>query len=178
MTLANLNIDRWLVTKAVIYAIAFFCLLICTALLRSAWLKHAEARVCKQKVKEARAWRQITQRLRQDNQHLQSRVANLTRSAPVDDSQANILGFVQSAVQECGLSLQQLQPLEPVANDDLQERSLELNLLGRYHQLGRLIYILEASHHIVQVRSLDIRTQGLLSQDLIIVLRISFFRMA
>ncbi len=169
---------KWLIVKAGIVgaAILIFSVLHRPMLLRI-WQARSQVNVHERKVSEARSWRQITRKLEQENQSIQTQLTAFEKTISKDEVLSKIIGFLQNKGLESSMRFLYLKPQRPRSSTGFQEFSFEIGLKGTYHNLGKFLFALEISQNVIQVRSLEIQTKNMISKELNIFLKVSVFLM-
>ncbi len=169
---------KWLIVKAGMVGVAILILSVLhRPMLLGIWEARSQVKVHKRKVSEARSWRQITQKLEQENQSIQTQLTAFEKTISKDEVLSKIIGFLQNKGLESSMRFLYLKPQRPRSSAGFQEFSFEIGLKGTYHNLGKFLFALESSQNVIQVQSLEIQTKDMTSKELNVSLKIALFFM-
>jgi len=169
---------KWLIVKAGMVGVAFLILSVFhRPMLLRIWEARSQVKVYERKVSEARSWRQITQKLEQENRSIQAQLTAFEKTISKDEVLSKIIGFLQNKGLESSMRFLYLKPQRPRSSAGFQEFSFEIGLKGSYHNLGKFLFALEISQNVIQVQFLEIQTKDMISRELNISLRVSVFLM-
>ncbi len=167
---------KWLITKAGVAGVAIFILIgFHRPLLLRTWAAWSQIKIHEQKVNEARSWRQITQKLEQENQSMQTQLTAFEKTISKDEVLSKIIGFLQNKGMRSNMRFLYLKPQRPRSSAGFQEFTFEVGLKGTYHNLGKFLFALESSQNVIQVQSLEIQTKDMTSKELNVFLKIALF---
>ena len=169
---------KWLVVKAGMVGVAFLILSVFhRPMLLRIWQARSQVKVHERKVSEARSWRQVTQKLEEENRSIQAQLTAFEKTISKDEVLSKIIGFLQNKGLESSMRFLYLKPQRPRSSAGFQEFSFEIGLKGTYHNLGKFLFALESSQNVIQVQSLEIRTLDMILKELNISLKVSVFLM-
>ncbi len=169
---------KWLIVKAGMVGVAFLILSVFhRPMLLRIWQARSQVKVHERKVSEARSWRQVTQKLEEENRSIQAQLTAFEKTISKDEVLSKIIGFLQNKGLESSMRFLYLKPQRPRSRAGFQEFSFEIGLKGTYHNLGKFLFALEISQNVIQVQSLEIQTKNMISKELNISLKVSVFLM-
>ena len=126
---------------------------------------------------EARDWQQIRSRLNARIQHVRTRLAAMEQGKPQIQVQSGILNFINGASKKSGLSLSFIKPRGKEEKPEYNETQIELGLVGRYHEFGEFLYLLESSENAINIQRVQLVAKGLTNETLNAVLTLSFYQL-
>ena len=169
---------KWLIVKAGMVGVAFLILSVFhRPMLLRIWQARSQVKVHERKVSEAQSWRQVTQKLEEENRSIQAQLTAFEKTISKDEVLSKIIGFLQNKGLESSMRFLYLKPQRPQSSAGFQEFSFEIGLKGTYHNLGKFLFALEISQNVIQVQSLEIQTKDMISSELNISLKVSVFLM-
>ena len=164
---------KWLIAKVALLLMGILVVLtVHWPLIVNTWQSHHTMKSHQAKVTEAHSWKDITPRLRMENETLAAKLVVLGQDTSAARSRSGILHFIQIACQDAGLQVDYIRPQWPETLQGYDEWSIQLGLKGTYHKLGRLLYLLETSENLTRVESLIVTTNDMLTKRLDIVLEV------
>ncbi len=128
-------------------------------------------------LKEARNWQVITRRLGAQIQQIRTRLDRIEENRPEAQMQSGILSFVHKASKEAGLTLSFIKPGAKNELPEYSETLIVLGLVGRYHAVGRFLYLLESSENAITLQWMELATKGLIEETLNVELTLSFYQL-
>lgn len=94
-----------------------------------------------------------------ENRRLERELDELLVSLPRRDQLSAVLGELQRHAADTGVTLQRIEPGEPVPERTHEVLPISVDVEGPFHALGRFVDRVERSPLLMRVRALDIRAQ-------------------
>lgn len=139
----------------------------------SIWKKWRDFKNLQVQVIEAYSWKEVTRQLKQENDRLRDELSKLYRRVPQEEALSNFIQYLQKERKKAKLELIYLKPYFAQKVGRYQEVPVELELKGKFHDLGRFLSRLENSNNIIQFKTLKIKTRDMLTNKLNIHLKLS-----
>ncbi|MBD3288911.1 type 4a pilus biogenesis protein PilO [candidate division KSB1 bacterium] len=174
-------IDLYHLKKWMIYLCCFLLLLL-WALLSSLFPQAVqtfrianEIRINNQRVKQVENWGMTVQRLEVENKKLTSVLQEIQLQAPQDDELSYILNFFSEAAKTSKVSFLSIEPQETEHNPQYRVIPFHVQLTGSYHHLAKFLNIIETAKSVVKIDQLNIKTKGLIENELLVTMKISVY---
>jgi Tfp pilus assembly protein PilO len=173
------NVDKWLRIRIVggILVIAIFWLLPgrqIQAILES----HSKRRMIEEQIAEAQSWREITTKIRQQNQMLSGKLDRLYLEIPENEVLSAIVAFIQHSGREAKVELTTIKPGESILGDSSQEIPFFLSVQGKFTSLGKFINLLETSQYVLSIKHFDLRTADMTTSTIDCTIELVVFQVA
>ena len=167
---------KWLLVKAGLSLGSFLIFIVVLwSQAIAIWENWSEVKSRQMKVEEARAWKDVTHRVEQENNMIKADLTALYQKVPQNEVLSGIINFLQRTGKEAGIRFIYVKPERPRKLAHYEEISFELGLKGYYHNLGKFLFSLESSENVIRVQSLEMTTKDMITKELNIDLKISVF---
>lgn len=126
---------------------------------------------------EARAWRNIKERLDGEILGLRKHLNTMTDTTSQSRGQASTVEFIQQQCKAAKLAITSIQPMPAMTSDNYVHQPIKVHLIGRYHAVGQFVYALETASDVIEVDYLKLSTKDLLSDRLDVEAHLSIYEL-
>ena len=173
------SVDKWLKIRIVggFLVIAILWLLPgrqIQAILES----HSKRRMIEEQIAEAQSWREITTKIRQQNQMLSGKLDRLYLEIPENEVLSAIVAFIQHSGREAKVELTTIKPGESFHRDTSQEIPFFISVQGKFTSLGKFINLLETSQYVLNINHFDLNTANMTTDTIDCNIELVVFQVA
>jgi Tfp pilus assembly protein PilO len=173
------NVDKWLKIRIVGGFLVIVVLWLVPGRQIPAILESNSKRsVIEEQIAEAQSWREITSKIRQQNQLLLGKLDRLYLETPENEVLSAIVAFIQHSGREANVELTAIKPAESVLGDASQEIPFFLSVTGKFTGIGKFINLLETSQYVLSIKHLDLNTADMTTNTIDCTIELVVFQVA
>ncbi len=149
------------ITREQIYVIAGFLLFsilvfffISKPLISGIYQDSIDIRTMEQQIENAKQWKTITGRLREENETLAGVITNNQKTYLYGKSSFDIIKYVQENAVKSKVKVVLIEPV--ISSKKTENPQVQFKVTGSFHQIGKLVHTIETGPYLVFIKSLTI----------------------